>query len=153
MGLFAGSLYAAETAGENVTESTYTKNDKTYECLTSVDDNGYLTITQIVPNSSNVKIKTYVEDKKLLISGVVNKGTQVTIKVYNKVYKDGEPKEYILTSTGTFSQSLEIQEGTNTIVLSYCNKREEIDNHIIFEVTKIDDETVNACKDFLLNVQ
>lgn len=152
MGLFAGSIYAAET-GENVTESTYTKNDKTYECLTSVNDNGYLTITQIVPNSSNVKINTYVDDNKLLISGIVNKGTQVAIKVYNKVYKDGEPLEYALTSTGTFSQSLEVLEGNNTIVLAYSNKKDDIDDHIVFEVTKMNEETVNAFKDFLITVQ
>lgn len=153
MGLFAGSIYAAESAGENVTESTYTKNDKTYDCLTSVNDKGYLTITQIVPNSSNVKINTYVDDYKLLISGVVNKGTQVAIKVYNKQFNDGQAQEYTLTSTGTFSQALEIQEGDNTIVIAYSNKKDEVEDHIAFEVTKMAEETVNACKDFLLNIR
>ena len=147
LGFFAGSIYAGEAeVGENVTEETYTKNGKTYECLTSVSDGGYLQITQIVPNSSNVKISTYVDDSKLLISGVVSKGTEITIKVYN----GGEEQDYPVVSTGTFSQSLEIEEGENKIVIAYANKKDGISDHIMIEVTRAEEESINRIKDFLV---
>lgn len=149
LGFFAGSIYAAESeVGENVTEGTYKKNSKTYECLSSVSDGGYLQITQIVPNSSNVKISTYVDDSKLLISGVVNKGTEITIKVYNSGVEQGDP--YSLVSTGTFSQSLEVEEGVNKIVIAYANKNDGIADHIMIEVTRAEAESINKIKDFLV---
>ena len=146
IGSFAGTLYASEE-GYNVQESTYVKGDKTYECLESINDKGYLQITQIVPNSQNVKISTYVDDNKLLISGIVSKGTEVTIKVYNENAKEPTSTD-TLVSTGTFSQSLEIKEGENQIVVAY--KKGNVDDYVKFKVTRASEASINAIKTFIV---
>lgn len=150
MGFFTSTLYAAESmTGVNVTEGTYIKNGKTYECLYSADDDSYLQITQIIPNSQNVKINTYVDDNRLLISGVISKETELTIKVFNKG-KEEATSMYSLVSTGTFTQSVEIPEGENKIIISYNNKKADIENHMAFIVTRAKEQSITQIKNFLV---
>lgn len=143
-------IYAAE--GVNVVESTYIKGDETKECLYSEDDENYLQITQIVPNSQSVKIETYIEDHKLLISGVIKEGTKVTLKVRNENEETEEVSEerYRLVSTGTFTQPIEIKEGKNEILVFYSNEEDAIDNYIMFEVIQASKASMIAIKDYLV---
>lgn len=148
MGLFAGTLYASPTdESANVEESTYQKSGEIYECL--VSDDGYLRITQIIPTSSDVRINTYVDDDKLLISGTVAKGTEIIIKVYNEVSEE-EAEAYPLTSTGTFTQSIIIPEGQNRIIISYSNEVDEIEDYIKFSVSRIPKKSIEAIKNFIV---
>ena len=152
MGLFAGSIYASDNAeGYNVkVEQTTDKNGKTVEYLASVSDNGYLRITQIIQNSQNVKIDTSTFEGKLLISGKIKKDTEVTIKVFNQ--SDEEAAATYNLSVGVteaFSQSVEIAEGDNTIIISYTNKKDNKEDYISFFVSRGSKENMEEIKSYL----
>lgn len=149
MGMYTHVIYANDNC-VNVKESTYEKNGKTYDCLSSEADNGYLQITQIIQNSQNVKLATSTFDNKLLISGIVKKDTEVSIKVYKKDAEDPET-EYTLTSTGKFSQSVEIPEGENRIMVSYKNGSDKVEDYIVFIVSRGSEESMEAIKGFIVN--
>lgn len=144
IGIFSGNIYASE--GINITEEIDIKDDEVVEYLASTNDDGYLKITQIVPNSQNVRMSTYIEDNKLLVSGVVRRGTFITIKVFNEDYEE----EYELRSRGTFSQSMTIREGENKIIVNYNNERDEIEDYIMFTVTRAPEQSILAIKNFLV---
>ena len=155
MGLYTGSIYANDTnEGYNIeVKSTTDKDGKTVEYLASVDDDGYLRITQILQNSQNVKINTSTYEGNLLISGKAEKDTELTIKVYNGVDESEEASTYEnikVGTTETFSQSVEVQEGYNTIVITYSNEEDKIDNYITFYVTRGSVENMEAIKTYLV---
>lgn len=155
MGLYTGSIYASTTnEGYNIeVKSTTDKDGKAVEYLSSVDDNGYLRITQILQNSQNIKINTSTYDSSLLISGKVAKDTMLTIKVYNGADEKKATSTYediTVGTTETFSQPIEVNEGDNTIVMTYSNKKDKIDNYITFYVTRGSKENMKAIKTYLV---
>ena len=82
MGLYSGVIYANDTSeGYNIESKSVTRNNKQVEILQS-QDGGYLQITQIGQNSQSVKIATSTFDERISVSGKANKGTEITIDVY-----------------------------------------------------------------------
>lgn len=151
MGLFTGSLYAGELdEGYNIEAKTAEKDGKNVEYLASISDNGYLRITQIIQNSQNVKINTSTYDSKLLLSGKVSKDTEITIKIFNEANEE-EAQIYELTvgATGTFSQAAEVQEGDNTIVIYYVNKKDGKEDYVTFHVSRESTASMQAIQSYL----
>ena len=119
------------------------------EYLASVSDNGYLRITQIIQNSQNVKINTSTFEGKLLISGKIKKDTEVTIKVFNQSDEEAATYNLSVGVTEAFSQSVEIAEGDNTIIISYTNKKDNKEDYISFFVSRGSKENMEEIKSYL----
>ena len=151
MGLFAGSVYASElNEGYNIEAKTVEKDGKNVEYLVSTNDNGYLRITQIIQNSQNVKINTSTYDSKLLLSGKISKGTEVTIKIFNEADEEkAQIYELTVGATETFSQAAEIREGDNTIVIYYTNKKDGKEDYVTFYVSRESKESMKAIQSYL----
>ena len=151
MGLFAGSVYASElNEGHNIEAKTVEKDGKNVEYLVSTNDNGYLRITQIIQNSQNVKINTSTYDSKLLLSGKISKGTEVTIKIFNEADEEkAQIYELTVGATETFSQAAEIREGDNTIVIYYTNKKDGKEDYVTFYVSRESKENMKAIQSYL----
>ena len=151
MGLFAGSVYASElNEGHNIEAKTVEKDGKNVEYLVSTNDNGYLRITQIIQNSQNVKINTSTYDSKLLLSGKISKGTEVTIKIFNEADEEkAQIYELTVGATETFSQAAEIREGDNTIVIYYANKKDGKEDYVTFYVSRESKENMKAIQSYL----
>lgn len=151
MGFFTGSLYASEVQeGHNIEAKTLTKDGKNVEYLVSTSDNGYLRITQIIQNSQNVRVNTSTYDNKLLLSGKVNKGTALTIKIFNQSDEENaQVYDLVVGATETFSQAAEIREGDNTIVIYYVNKKEGKEDYVSFYVKRESTENMKAIKSYL----
>ena len=150
MGLFTGVVYANEFEEHNIEAKTIEKDGKNIEYLVSVSDNGYLRITQIIQNSQNVKINTSTYDNKLLLSGKVNKGTDITIKIFNETNEeDAQVFELAVGATSTFSQAAEVREGDNTIVIYYVNKKDGIEDYVTFQVIRESKESMKAIESYL----
>ncbi len=150
MGLFTGVVYASDFEGHNIEAKTVEKDGKNVEYLVSVSDDGYLRITQIIQNSQNVKINTSTYDSNLLLSGKANKGTEITIKIFNETNEE-EAQVYELTvgATETFSQATEVREGDNTIVIYYANKKDGIEDYVTFRVSRESTENMKAIQSYL----
>ncbi len=137
MGLYSGVIYANESGeGYNIEQATMVTNDKEAEVLQS-KDNGYLKITQIGQNSQNVKVTTSTFDDKILISGIVCKGTELTINIY----QDEECRNSYNTLvglTGTFSQTVDVDEGNNKVFVAYKNSEDGTDNYVAFFIRRED---------------
>lgn len=151
MGLFAGSVYASElNEGHNIEAKTVEKDGKNVEYLVSTNDNGYLRITQIIQNSQNVKINTSTYDSKLLLSGKISKGTEVTIKIFNEADEEkAQIYELTVGATETFSQAAEVREGDNTIVIYYTNKKDGKEDYVTFYVSRESKENMKAIQSYL----
>lgn len=151
MGLFTGSIYANELSeGYNVAAKTVEKDGKNVEYLVSTSDNGYLRITQIIQNSQNVKVNTSTYDSKLLLSGKVSKGTEITIKIFNEANeKEAQIYELTVGATETFSQAAEVKEGANTIVIYYTNKKDGKEDYVTFYVSRAPKENMKAIQSYL----
>lgn len=151
MGLFTGSIYANELSeGYNVAAKTVEKDGKNVEYLVSTSDNGYLRITQIIQNSQNVKVNTSTYDSKLLLSGKVSKGTEITIKIFNEANeKEAQIYELTVGATETFSQAAEVKEGANTIVIYYTNKKDGKEDYLTFYVSRESKENMKAIQSYL----
>ena len=135
MGLYSGVVYASESdEGYNIETATIVNNDREAEVLQS-KDNGYLKITQIGQNSQNVKVTTSTFDDKILISGMVCKGTELTINIY----QDEECRNSYNTLvgfTGTFSQTVDVDEGNNKVFVAYKNSEDGTDNYVAFFIKR-----------------
>ena len=151
MGCLTGTLYANEVQeGHNIEAKTMTKDGRNIEYLISTNDNGYLRITQIIQNSQNVRVSTSTYDNKLLLSGKVNKGTALTIKIFNQgKEEDAQVYDLVVGATETFSQAAEIREGDNTIVIYYTNKKDGKQDYVSFYVNRESTENMKAIKSYL----
>lgn len=153
MSFSAGAVYASETnEGHNIqVVETTDKNGKVIEYLESVDDDGYLRITQIVQNSQNVKINTSTFEGSLLISGKVNKNTNLTIKVFHDTDVEQPSVTYDVTvgTTEAFSQPIEIGEGESTIIVNYMNKKDNKEDYVTFYVSRGTVEKMIEIKSYL----
>ncbi len=149
--LAASNVYCAEAKAHNVTAVSDQKNGKTIEYLLS-DDN-YLRITQIVQNSNKVKINTSTFDNKLMLSGQAPKGTKLAIKVFNEAAGEKPTSTFDITvgTIGSFSQSIDIKEGNNKIIINYSNndKKKPVKDYISFFVTRGKASDENAIKSYL----
>lgn len=145
MGLYSGVIYANETSeGYNIEQATIIKNDKEVEVLQS-KDNGYLKITQIGQNSQNVKVTTSTFNDKILISGMVCQGTELTINIY----QDEECQNSYNTLvglTGSFSQTVDVAEGNNKVFVAYKNSEDGTDNYVAFFIKREATERMEQLK-------
>lgn len=135
MGLYSGVIYANDTSeGYNIERKSVTRNNKQVEILQS-QDGGYLQITQIGQNSQSVKIATSTFDERISVSGKANKGTEITIDVYQ-----GDECYYTYSTsvgiTGTFSQTLDILEGKNKVFIYYKNSGDHVDDYVVIAITR-----------------
>lgn len=151
MAFLSTSVYAAENnTSYNIEAKTADKDGKTVEYLISND--GYLRITQIIQNSQNVKINTSTFDNKLLLSGKVSKGTELTIKIFNDSNGE-EPTDTFEISVGAtevFSQAAEVKEGNNTIIINYSNKNDGVKDYVTFFVNRGAAQDMEAIKSYLV---
>ena len=135
MGLYTGVIYADDSSeGYNIETTTIVKNDGEAEVLQSKSD-GYLKITQIGQNSQNVKVTTSTFDEKILISGIVCKGTELKIDIYqDETCKNSY--NTLVGLTGTFSQTVDVGEGDNKVFVAYKNSGDNIDNYVAFFIKR-----------------
>lgn len=135
MGFYSGVIYANDSSeGYNIETATMTNDGEEVEILQS-QDGGYLKITQIGQNSRSVKIATSTFDERILISGMANRGTDLVIDVY----QEDECQNSYSTSVGvtkTFSQTLDVLEGTNKIFIYYKNTEDGIEDYVILSIDR-----------------
>lgn len=156
MSLYAGAIYANDTKevvkGVNVKVVTEEKDSKSVDYLVSEDD--YVKITR---NNSNLKVSNTTFEGKQLLIGSVNKGTEITIAIYNKgankeEYGEEATSTYtIKVDTGEgFEQLIELLEGDNKIKLTYANKAEKKYDVMVFYIKRESTESKKAIESFVV---
>lgn len=156
MSLYAGAIYANDTKdavkGVNVKVITEEKDGKSIDYLMSEDD--YVKITR---NNSNLKVSNTTFEGKQLLLGSVNKGTDITIAIYNKVankeeYKEEATNTYTIkvdTAEG-FEQLIELLEGDNKIKITYANKTDKKYDTMVFYIKRESVESKKAIESFVV---
>ena len=149
VGLYSGVIYANDSSeGVNIEKVTVTKNNKEVEILQSKEEDGYLQITQIGQNSQNIKVATSTFEQSILLCGRVGKGTELVIDVS----KEDECFNSYTASvgvTGTFSETIELEEGQNEIRISYVNSSDKIDNYVVILIRREAAENIEQLKSWL----
>lgn len=156
IGVFGTTIYAAE--GSNVVVKSEQKDGKTIEYLASED--GYISrITQ--PNKINT---TTFESKINLMGEASSQGTKITIEIYNTktivkadktetVFKTEPTQTYKLGEVGatcTFSQLLDLLVGENKIVVKYINAKGQVDDEMVFYITRESEENKQQLKNYVV---
>ncbi len=156
MSLYASAIYANDTKeevkGVNVKVVTEDKDDKSIDYLVSEDD--YVKITR---NNSNLKVSNTTFEGKQLLIGSVNKGTEITIAIYNKAankeeYKEEATNTYTIkvdTAEG-FEQLIELLEGDNKIKVTYANKADKKYDSMVFYIKRESAESKKAIESFVV---
>ena len=156
MSLYASSIYANDTKeavkGVNVKVVTEEKDDKSIDYLVSED--GYVKIAR---NNSSLKVANTTFEGKQLLIGNVNKGTEITIAIYNKTankeeYSEEASNTYTIkvdTSEG-FEQLIELLEGDNKIKITYANKADKKEDVMVFYIKRESAENKKAIESFVV---
>lgn len=134
MGLYSGVIYANENEGYNIETGTINRNNQTVEILQS-QDGGYLKITQIGQNVQNLKITTSTFDEKITVSGISNKGTEITVEVFQGE-KCSNTYSATIGITENFSQTIDVAEGDNKVFIHYKNDEDGTKNYVIIYIRR-----------------
>ena len=156
--LYATVIYADDTKeepkGVNVKVVTEEKDDKSTDYLASEDD--YIKIAR---NNTSLKVVNTTFEAKQLLIGNVNKGTEVTIAIYNKVadkdeYKEEPSNTYTITvdTIEGFEQLIELPEGENKIKITYSNKEDKKSDIMVFYIKRESTESKKAIENFVVKV-
>lgn len=156
--LYATVIYADDTKeepkGVNVKVVTEEKDDKSTDYLASEDD--YIKIAR---NNTSLKVVNTTFEAKQLLIGNVNKGTEVTIAIYNKTadkeeYKDEASNTYTITvdTIEGFEQLIELPEGENKIKITYSNKEDKKSDIMVFYIKRESTESKKAIENFVVKV-
>lgn len=158
MALGTTNLYAntgnqtESVKAENVNEIEASEDEGTFGYLESED--GYLTISR---NYANLKEENATFNTRQLLLGKVNKGTDITISIYNEKlgkYEIQPTNTYaveVSTAMG-FEQLIELPEGNNKIRIDYNNLVDKKSDYIVFYIRRETTKDKEAVKDFVVKV-
>ncbi len=150
--IYANTGAAEESKAENVIEVKATEGGASFGYLTSEDE--YLTISR---NYANLKEENATFNTRQLLLGKVNKGTDVTISIYNEksgTYEVQPTTTYqiqVSTSMG-FEQLIELPEGNNKIRIDYTNTVDKKSDYIVFYIRRETTEDKKAIEKFVVKV-
>ena len=156
MSLYASAIYANDTKeavkGVNVQVVTEEKDGNSIDYLVSEDD-----YVKIARNNSSLKVANTTFEGKQLLIGNVNKGTEITIAIYNKTankeeYSEEASNTYTIkvdTSEG-FEQLIELLEGDNKIKITYVNKADKKEDVMVFYIKRESAENKKAIESFVV---
>ncbi len=151
MALGSTNLYAnTDNKVHNVKEVPAKEAKSDFGYLTSEDE--YLTISR---NYANLKEENATFNTRQLLLGKVNKGTNITISIYNEKFGKYEVKptttyEVEVSTSMGFEQLIELPEGNNKIRIDYNNILDKKSDYIVFYIRRETDKDKKAVEKFVV---